>query len=266
MGEPSSLRLSDMRAIFQLVGQCRELRLDSTIWRRHMLVELAGLTGGQVAMGGPAALRGNQLQPDPAPLVDLGWNGERERGVFEQFLQHGVHQHDPSLTSFGKQIASLSRSHNLLTRSRSQLASDRSWYNSQAYCDYRRKSGTDDSMMSVARLPDGQWHAILLCRPPGEKRFSDRDLQLLNLFHDELRPYLQTELAPPESNPVSSLTPRLREVLDCLLEGEAEKQTALRLGLSPQTVNQYVKAIYRSLKVHSRAELMALVLRNPFTR
>jgi hypothetical protein len=85
MGQTSNLRLKEVRAVFRLVGECRELGIDSALWRRHILTELVRLTGGTVAMGGPAAVRNGLLVPDPAPAVDLGWEGARERAIFAHF-------------------------------------------------------------------------------------------------------------------------------------------------------------------------------------
>ena len=48
------------------------------------------------------------------------------------------------------------------------------------------------------------------------------------------------------------LTPREAEVLVLLAEGLATKQIASRLGLSPETVKDYVQAVYRKLDVHDR--------------
>jgi DNA-binding CsgD family transcriptional regulator len=62
------------------------------------------------------------------------------------------------------------------------------------------------------------------------------------------------------SEAAARLSPRLREVLDGLLAGEAEKQLARRLLLSKHTVHQYAKQIYRHLDVQSRAELSALLM------
>jgi DNA-binding NarL/FixJ family response regulator len=62
------------------------------------------------------------------------------------------------------------------------------------------------------------------------------------------------------------LPPRVRETLDCLLDGDSEKQAASRMGLSRETVHQYVKALYRHYQVASRAELLARVLRRPSPR
>src|SRR5262245_12911186 len=58
-----------------------------------------------------------------------------------------------------------------------------------------------------------------------------------------------------------ALSPRLRQTLACLLEGDAEKQVAARLGLSPTTTHQYVTALYRHFGVRSRAQLLALVIK-----
>jgi DNA-binding CsgD family transcriptional regulator len=52
-----------------------------------------------------------------------------------------------------------------------------------------------------------------------------------------------------------------RQTLDCLLEGDSEKEIAARLGLSPATVHEYVTALYRRFGVHSRGQLLAHVLK-----
>ena len=58
-----------------------------------------------------------------------------------------------------------------------------------------------------------------------------------------------------------TLTPRLRQTLNCLLDGDTEKQAALRLGFSRATVHEYVKTLYQRFGVASRAELLAHFLR-----
>jgi DNA-binding NarL/FixJ family response regulator len=53
------------------------------------------------------------------------------------------------------------------------------------------------------------------------------------------------------------LPPRPRQVLRCLLEGDSNKQVASRLGLSQETVKEYVNRIFRCFGVQSRQELLA---------
>jgi DNA-binding CsgD family transcriptional regulator len=53
------------------------------------------------------------------------------------------------------------------------------------------------------------------------------------------------------------LSPRQEQTLGYLLAGDSEKQVARKLKLSQHTVHMYVKAIYKSFGVSSRAELLA---------
>lgn len=57
------------------------------------------------------------------------------------------------------------------------------------------------------------------------------------------------------------LSPTQRSVMIYLVDGLTEKQTAERLTVSRHTVHTHVREIYRILKVHSRAELLALLLK-----
>ena len=49
-----------------------------------------------------------------------------------------------------------------------------------------------------------------------------------------------------------------QRVLKWLLEGHSEKEVANQLDLSPHTVHNHVRSIYRTLDVTSRGELLAL--------
>lgn len=71
------------------------------------------------------------------------------------------------------------------------------------------------------------------------------------LAHFKPTPTVQPEL----------LTPREREVVQGLVDGLSQKQVAHRLGLSVQTVNSYVKQIYKKLEINSRGELMTRAAR-----
>ncbi|MEH3054086.1 MAG: response regulator transcription factor [Patulibacter minatonensis] len=60
----------------------------------------------------------------------------------------------------------------------------------------------------------------------------------------------------PVSDPeVDQLTPREREVLQLIARGYRYKQIALRLGISPRTVESHTSAVLRKLQLTSRHEL-----------
>lgn len=65
----------------------------------------------------------------------------------------------------------------------------------------------------------------------------------------------------PRGDETNELSPREREVLDGLAEGQAYKQIADRLNVSIHTVRNYIRRIYEKLHVRSSAEAVAKYLR-----
>ncbi|MEZ5442387.1 MAG: response regulator transcription factor [Lysobacterales bacterium] len=57
------------------------------------------------------------------------------------------------------------------------------------------------------------------------------------------------------------LSPRETQMLEALAQGLSYKDVARRLDLSVHTVGDYVKALYRKLRVNSRGEAVGLALR-----
>jgi DNA-binding CsgD family transcriptional regulator len=146
---------------------------------------------------------------------------------------------------------------------RDDVFTDQQWYNSVQFCDYLRRAELDHLVLSLQRTSIGPDHfcGLTIMRSLGESKFSRRDKAFLSMLHRELAPMVGRQLAAAHEPSAMHLSPRLRQVLDCLLEGDGEKQVAARLGLTPQTVNQYVKAVYRQFGVNSRGELMARWIR-----
>src|SRR5262245_37385505 len=65
--------------------------------------------------------------------------------------------------------------------------------------------------------------------------------------------------ASPEAT--EDLSPREREVLDCLSQGFLYKEIAEKLGISYETVHTYIRRIYEKLQVRTRTEAVAKFLR-----
>jgi DNA-binding NarL/FixJ family response regulator len=69
-------------------------------------------------------------------------------------------------------------------------------------------------------------------------------------------------LRPPgSSQPTEDLSPREKEVLDCLAQGFLYKEIADKLGISYETVHTYIRRIYEKLQVRTRTEAVAKFLR-----
>ncbi len=66
--------------------------------------------------------------------------------------------------------------------------------------------------------------------------------------------------AEDDEGPFSELTPREREILCLLAEGQSNKLIARNLGISDGTVKLHVKAILRKLGIHSRVEAAVIAV------
>jgi DNA-binding NarL/FixJ family response regulator len=70
------------------------------------------------------------------------------------------------------------------------------------------------------------------------------------------------QCAPARGDANADLSPREREVLNGLAEGQAYKQIAGTLGVSIHTVRNYIRRIYEKLHVRSCTEAVAKFLRH----
>src|SRR3954447_18691064 len=97
MGHSQGLRLRDIRAIFRLVGEVRELGADPRAWRRHMLEQLRRVTGTMIGQATETAALFDLKMPAPEDIVSVGWAGEAERQLGRRYLESGLEQDDPSI-------------------------------------------------------------------------------------------------------------------------------------------------------------------------
>lgn len=56
---------------------------------------------------------------------------------------------------------------------------------------------------------------------------------------------------------VNVLTPRERQILEALIQGNTTREVANRCGIGRQTVKNYVTVIYEKLGVRGRRQLLA---------
>ena len=126
--------------------------------------------------------------------------------------------------------------------------------------DLESRNGTfiDDARIQSSVLAVGQKVTFggvpfLLMSESHELECADSSIETAD-HRDKLRMVLPEPVA-------SKLSWAQRRVLLHLVDGLSEKDTAERLKISPHTVHNHVRDIYSSLDVHSRAELMALILK-----
>ena len=255
MTKSNLLRVHEVRDAYRLIGECRDLGHDPTLWHRRMFEGLSQLIGAPAVSGG----EGKWLRPHRAveavSAFGIGFDAHA-RALYAAYMRDVTPGGDPIFRAL-QQITG-----QLVIRTRRELVSDALWYRSVVWNDYHRPAGIDDRLTSVYQSSDGGAVSVIaLHRSVGEREFSEREQQLMRFFHGELGRLIGRSLVSATEPSPDQLPPRLRQTLACLLEGDSEKQVAARLGLSQATTHQYVTALYRRFGVGSRAQLLARFIR-----
>lgn len=257
MSKSARLHSSDLRAIWELVNECRDLGDDHTVWHGHWLRGLGRLAGAEFVVGGNVRLHSDG-RVEALNTVVCGWeNGFDQRAFYRALAEtQGEVSESPLIAAYFRQpVESVGKGF-----TRTDLLADRDWYHTPYYERIQAAIGIDHSLVTfrpfVAR--GGEWNSTCLARAEDVRaEFSLRDRVRVQEAQACITPLVGAALAGFAEPSPGVLTPRARAVLRCLLEGDSDKQVAARLKLSGYTVNQYVKVIFRHFRVSSRAELLA---------
>lgn len=115
-------------------------------------------------------------------------------------------------------------------------------------CLHNSETGGGPAIVAKAVIGE-----MVIYRHKTVRHFSKQDAKLAGA--------LWRHLGKSEAREELGFSPRSRQVLTCLLDGFAEKQIAVRLGISRNTVHVHIKKLYRKLGVNSRSQLMVRCLK-----
>jgi DNA-binding CsgD family transcriptional regulator len=252
------LHADDVRALFRLIGEVRELGAHPNAWRSHLAASLHRLCGCRATLALELKFPGEHSHSEPwtacrdsATLVDAAECGiaVADRGRFyDDMLWHRA-GHDDTLN----QLVPLYGTH--FTRSRQELVGDQGWYRSWLANEVFRAHDCDDFILSTVPLVPHTYASLGLVRAWGDRPFGAREKLLVELVHEEL-----SRDWHPAHEP--RLSARQRQVLDLLRAGASEKEVAAALAVSTHTVHDHVKALHRAYGARSRGELLARTTRS----
>jgi DNA-binding CsgD family transcriptional regulator len=266
MPKSQRLTLADVRAITRLLGECRELGDDALLWRYHFIAGAARLIDADASAGGQmrACLTGSPITTAGAAWgFEGGLNIDGLRIVWEWGVT------DPFRSEIWTKIhGELNAGAHGITAARQQLIGDRDWDGSNDNQYVMRTMEAEQVIHSFYALPgnngrvaDIEHDGVVWFRARGGAPFSEREAALVKFMHEELARLVGGPLASSSEPSPSQLPPRARQVLKGLLEGDTDKQIAARLEVSPHTINQYTKQIFRHFRVAGRNQLLARWIR-----
>ncbi|MEX2673309.1 MAG: helix-turn-helix transcriptional regulator [Phycisphaeraceae bacterium] len=252
MGRSQRLRLGDVRAVHQLIGQCSELWSDAHAWREHLVQGLRTLVNGRTGFmvlsdGDPMTVCCG------TPLIACGWDTGEDEARFRDSLAVPLGEIVPEAEPVFADL----ETRRFISVSIHELVSVERWHRSEGYNRYHRPSNTDGLVASARVSGPGRVEFLGACRAVGEAPFGRRELKINALLHREVAGLIGTRLATEQQLGRHGLSPRLRMILDYLLDGLTEKQIAQLLHRSPATVHRHVTMLYRHFNVTSRGELLS---------
>jgi len=254
------LRSDHVRAVFQLINECREIGDDPVTWRTHLFSGIGQLISADIVVGGEmSGCDSGNLKT--IGTTDWGWGPGFDRMGWLRALE--LFDESPFDHPLFRSLIDQLNHGGGTTLVRRQLMPDKEWYRTRAYEWIHHSAGVDatiHSWRSMERHSD-TYSGWIINRAAGRKSFNSYERRVLAYLHAEVSPLIGGALAQFDEPSPSQLAPRVRQVLMCILEGDSDKQISLRLHLSIYTVNQYLKTIYRHFHVSSRAELLSRWIR-----
>lgn len=256
--ESIRVRAQDLRAVYLLVGECCELGADPLVWRRHMLQRLNEFFGAAASVDIEAtfdpASPGVGATPQLAMTVDHLGASERE------FLVRCLQEMPLEANPLGMSVASRRPAGGAVAAVRREHVADSHWRRCPFLTDYFAPLGWDDMMIAMVDVPGG-FRCCNFARERRSGNFPLRAARMLELFVGELARIPATRLAPLSGGSLLELPPRLRDVLVAMTHGDNEKQIAVRLGISRNTVHEYVRRLFARFGVSSRGQLLVRAAR-----
>jgi DNA-binding CsgD family transcriptional regulator len=237
MSKADNLQLRDVRKVFRLIGEVRELGSDPQRWRPHMIQRLQKLLSAEIVISSEIHFR--KCENGKMQVIDIGWGCDAEKNVWQ--ISNQSEDENPG-------------AYWLLSGQPAQVGLEQLVPVKPA----KRLYGGRCFILSQCALPHaGAVDQLGLHRSDGEQPFTHAEHRLVRLFHVELGRLWRRDAIHQAQTPNADLPPRLSQTLDCLLDGMSEKQIALNLDLSQHTIHNYVKALHQRFEVSSRGELLA---------
>jgi DNA-binding CsgD family transcriptional regulator len=146
------------------------------------------------------------------------------------------------------------------------LMPTRTWRELELYRERFWPYRLDQTMEVGLPAAPGRDRLVFLWRGYGERDFSDRDREVLEIIRPHLvrRQELAELRARVSGSPAAvGLTPREREILGLVAQGKTNAEVAADLWVAPSTVKKHLENVYEKLGVSGRAAAVAHLHRAP---
>ncbi len=239
----------DVRAMIHLIGEVAALPGGPARRKRYLMEGLCRLIDADAWAWGLSCRR-DPTMPEVLVSIMRGGFTDESFACYLQALEH------PEMVSFASKFyVELKEKNTHLTRRRDQITPDAAFERSNAY-ELWKAADIGSLVISHRPLDDRSCSALGFYRRLGRPKFTPRESRIAHIVLTEVA-WLH-ELGWPEDRGVQvpALSKRERLTLNLLTSGASHKVIAAQMGISPHTLRDHIKVIYRHFGVHSHAELL----------
>jgi hypothetical protein len=228
MGRSAQLSIDEVSAVFRLVGECREMWSDAHAWQEHLVRGACRLTGTATGQFNEQRLAADLSSTQ---ILDETFAGDcrDERSAVAPHADVRGHTNRAAFFSRCMHLASRALSDGHAHRPALPAPSDREWYRSLVYNEYRRPPQMDDAILSFGLNPlRGSIVMLTVNHDVSDSAPTLRSAAALSAAHARDRPLVGTALATTAQRGTHDLSPRLRQTLDRLLAGDSKRRLRRR--------------------------------------
>ncbi len=248
---PSRLADDDVRHIVRLLADVAILDGDHTAKKRMLMEGLSELIEADGWLWTMTRVDLSHDAPMSLGIMHGGLTGEQVAGWIE--MNHDMAHPPPEHVPLGREL----RLGHHFTRSRDQLVDDAAWYSHPTVKRCRLARGIEHSLHSIYPLDEpGVFSGVGFYRHVGREAFTARQRRIAHIVLGEVDWLHYADMPGDRGRRVPTLSPRQRVVLVLLLEGRTRGEIARLLHISPHTVHDHTKAIYRHFSVCSQVALI----------
>ncbi len=250
MQETSPITEDDIHHIVRILGDVAAMKPDPDSQRIHLMNELAALLGTDTWVWGVAPL----LEPGKQPVFLYQHTGGLDPERMTRFLNAVEHPDTGVMTS--PLPEAINEGNTQVTRAMQQIVSRERFENSPSKPLWDA-ANIGQFLFVLRAVVDYGFSCVAFYRPLGAPEFSERDSRIAHIIFNEVAMLHQVGMPHAVSRPIPQLPPRCRLIINLLVRGQRRATIAGHLGISQETVNGYVKQIFRHFDVHSQSELIA---------
>ncbi|WP_127090485.1 LuxR C-terminal-related transcriptional regulator [Aquabacter cavernae] len=248
---PSSAALAeaDVRDIVKLLGDVIVARSDFSTAKRHLVEGICHLVQADAWTWSLGCVAEPGEQPIYLGMAHGGFDDAR----YQQLVLAASHP-DMAWTS-RKLLDEMRQRAAHVTRARQQIV-DEATFSTSGVNAYLCNADIGPFIFSLRPIDTRAVSTICIYRRKDQPDFSDREARIAHILLSEL-PWLHEQGWPTDRGvTVPRLSPRLRLVLNLLLDGRTRKEMAKSLALSEYTIAQYQRAVYGHFGVNSHTALL----------